>query len=181
MKEEGIEKSREEVLKNSSDRAVENFKQGYNCSQSVFLAFADRYGIDDETALKISASFGGGMGRMREVCGCMSAMALIAGLETGSAKPRDPEGKKANYETVQHLAGEFKKCTGGSIVCRELLGLSADAKGEMSSPTPSERTEQYYKKRPCIRLIQDACSIIEKEFFGGRENEQSADDGTDNR
>ncbi len=181
MKNEGMERSEKEELKNSSERAVENFKQGYNCSQSVFLAFADRYGIDDETALKISASFGGGMGRMREVCGCMSAMALIAGFETGSTKPRDPDGKKANYEKVQHLAQEFRKYTGGSIICRELLGLSEDTKGEMSSPTPSERTEQYYKKRPCIRLIQDACSIIEKEFFGGKENEQSADDGTDNR
>ena len=88
MKNEGIERSKEE-LKNSSERAVENFKQGYNCSQSVFLAFADRYGIDDETALKISASFGGGMGRMREVCGCMSAMALIAGFETGSTRSEE--------------------------------------------------------------------------------------------
>lgn len=152
--------------------AVSLFKKGYNCSQAVFAAFADLYGLDRELALKMSASFGGGMGRMREVCGCMSAMAMIAGFETGSTAEHDPQGKQRNYEMVQHLAEEYKKVSGGSIICRELLGLPAEgAPSESSAPRPSARTDTYYKKRPCIQLIQDACTIIENEFFGGTENE----------
>lgn len=142
------------------------FRKGYNCSQSVFAAFAKDYGFDEETALKISASFGGGLGRMREVCGCVSAMAIIAGLETGSTRENDAAGKQQNYEVMQHLAEEYKKLSGGSIICRELLGLDGS-----SSPKPSERTEKYYQKRPCIQLVKDACTIIENEFFGGRSYE----------
>lgn len=152
--------------------AVSLFKKGYNCSQAVFAAFADLYGLDRELALKMSASFGGGMGRMREVCGCMSAMAMIAGFETGSTSEHDPQGKQRNYEMVQHLAEEYKKVSGGSIICRELLGLSGQgASAEASAPKPSARTDTYYKKRPCIHLIEDACVIIENEFFGGIKNE----------
>lgn len=160
------------------EQAQMYFKKGFNCSQSVFLAFADKYGIDDETALKMSASFGGGIGRMREVCGCFSAMAMIAGFETGSTKENDAEGKRHNYEVVQHLADEYKKISGGSIICRELLGLGraaeskdADVKAADTSPKPAERTEEYYRKRPCIALIREACIIIENEFFGGAKNE----------
>ena len=142
------------------------FRKGYNCSQSVFAAFAKDYGFDEETALKISASFGGGLGRMGEVCGCVSAMAIIAGLETGSTRENDAAGKQQNYEVMQHLAEEYKKLSGGSIICRELLGLDGS-----SSPKPSERTEKYYQKRPCIQLVKDACTIIENEFFGGRSYE----------
>lgn len=159
------------------DRAEEYFRQGFNCSQSVFAAFADRYGIDEKMALKLSASFGGGFGRMREVCGCVSGMALIAGLETGSTTEHDAEGKAKNYELMQHLAEEYKKVSGGSIICKELLAMnnqknSAVAPGsEENSSTPTERTDEYYKKRPCVQLVREACTIIEREIFGGKKDE----------
>lgn len=140
-----------------SEHAVELFKQGYNCSQSVFAAFADLYGMDTETALRVSASFGGGMGRMREVCGAVSGMFLVAGLETGTAEGRDAAGKKHNYEVVQQLAEEFKK-KNNTIICRELLGL--DQK-KFTDTTPEGRTQEYYKKRPCVELVRDSAEIIE--------------------
>lgn len=152
------------------DRAEQLFKSGFNCAQSVFAAFSDKYGIDEETALKISASFGAGFGRMREVCGCFSAIAMIAGLETGSAVPFDAQGKQHNYEIVQKLAEEYKKVSGGSIVCRELLGIAGGYRAD-NAVKPSERTEEYYKKRPCVLLVRNACTIIENEFFGGMDNE----------
>ncbi|MBQ4284408.1 MAG: C_GCAxxG_C_C family protein [Lachnospira sp.] len=159
------------------DRAEEYFRKGFNCSQSVFAAFADRYGISEEMALKLSASFGGGLARMREVCGCVSGMALVAGLETGSFTEYDKEGKAKNYELMQHLAEEYKKVSGGSIICRELLDMGNRKAGEIapgseeSSWMPTERTGEYYKKRPCIQLVREACTIIEREIFGGRNNE----------
>lgn len=165
-----------------AQKAEELFKKGFNCSQSVFAAFADLYGFDEETALKISASFGGGFARMREICGCVSGMAMVAGLETGSATEKDAKGKEHNYEVTQHLAEEFKKVSGGSIICAELLGLrpmadkgvageAVQLKASDVSPKPSERTEEYYKKRPCIELVKDACNILEKELLGGNANE----------
>ncbi len=159
------------------DRAEEYFRQGFNCSQSVFAAFADRYGISEEMALKLAASFGGGFGRMREVCGCVSGMALVAGLETGSTAEHDAEGKAKNYELMQHLAEEYRKVSGGSIICKELLAMNNQRSGEVapgseeSSSKPTERTEAYYKKRPCIQLVREACTIIEREVFGGKSNE----------
>jgi C_GCAxxG_C_C family probable redox protein len=153
---------------NRSEIAKSLFKQGYNCSQSVFATYADLYGIDRELALKLSASFGGGMGRMREVCGCVSGMFMLAGLETGCTDGADKDKKAANYQMVQHLADEFKKKSGGSIICRELLAMGNNTKVD-STPTPSERTKEYYKKRPCIQLVQDACEIIEKELLGKSE------------
>ena len=118
---------------------------------------------------------------MREVCGCMSAMALVAGFESGCTTDYNPKGKEKNYEMVQHLAQEFKKVSGGSIVCRELLGLDKKTKESnekekqaalgsisenMTSPIPSERTQEYYKKRPCIQLIRAACEILESQVGG---------------
>lgn len=141
------------------EKAVRLFQEGYNCSQSVFLAYSDLFDLDRETACRISASFGAGMGRMREVCGTVSGMSLVAGLINGAVEGPDTQGKKHNYETVQKMAAEFKKRSGGSIICRELLGLSGDAPIQAA---PEERTEGYYKKRPCIRLIQDAVEIIEE-------------------
>ena len=105
------------------DKAVELFKMGYNCSQSVLGAFADLYDLDMEQALRLSCSFGGGIGRMREVCGAASGMFMVAGLETGTTEGADAKGKKENYDVVQKLAEEFKKRSGGSMICRELLGL----------------------------------------------------------
>lgn len=153
------------------DRAVRLFRSGFNCCQSVFTAYADLYGIEENLALRFSASFGAGIGRMREVCGCASAIFMIAGLETGCTNGPDQQGKAYNYEVVQHLAEEYKKKSGGSMICRELLGLDkkalkdASVDNDPTNPTPSKRTEDYYKKRPCIQLIQDACEIIEHELI----------------
>ncbi|MCD7826450.1 MAG: C-GCAxxG-C-C family protein [Clostridiaceae bacterium] len=189
-------------MESRKEMAQKLFKEGYNCSQSVFAAYADRYGIDRETALKISASFGGGMGRMREVCGAVSGMFLVAGLETGSTDGKDAAGKKYNYQIVQDLAEEYRK-QNGSIICRELLGLvpmsgrapesPADAgaqntaaphtaepagqsaegetglkAAEFKDTTPEARTKEYYKKRPCMKLVGQACEILEQILYGGQ-------------
>lgn len=138
-------------------RAGENFKSGYNCSQSVVLAFEDLYKIDRETVLRISSSFGGGMGRLREVCGGVSGMLMVAGLLYGYDGPKDYEGKSEHYARVQELAKAYE-AENGSIVCRELLGL--DKKRE--EPTPEKRTAEYYKKRPCEQLVRMAAGIMEE-------------------
>ena len=151
------------------ERAVAYFKMGHNCSQSVFLAFADKYGLEEEMALRIAASFGGGIGRMREVCGTVCGMSLVAGLETG-AIDGSLEGKKKNYDVVQKLAGKFRE-RNGSIICRELLGeLLKDRPKEENSftdTTPEARTQEYYRKRPCIALIESAVEILQEEFKEG--------------
>ncbi len=138
-----------------AQRAVELFKQGFNCSQAVFVSCADIYGIQDEQlALRLSASFGGGMGRMRLVCGAASGMFMLAGLQNGSYTPHDNEGKMANYALVQQLAGEYKGKY-GSLICAELLGLAP----RPEEPRPAERTAQYYEKRPCAEMIAEAVRI----------------------
>lgn len=136
-------------------KAVELFKKGYNCSQSVVGAFADMYGFTEEQAFRMSASFGGGIGRMRETCGAACGMFLLAGLETGATDGADREGKAANYAVVQQLAEEFKK-RNGSLICRELLGLR---KQDIVSSVPEERTVQYYAKRPCAKMVERAARI----------------------
>lgn len=137
------------------NKAVELFKEGFNCSQSVVAAFADRYGFTREQALRMSASFGGGIGRMRETCGAACGMFLLAGLETGSTDGKDREGKAANYALVQQLAEEFKK-RNGALRCADLLGLSRKAP---VVSTPEARTEQYYAKRPCAKIVEEAARI----------------------
>lgn len=146
------------------EKAERLFKEGYNCSQSVFTAYCDLYGIDEKTALKLSASFGGGMGRMREVCGAVSGMFLVAGMETGTTEGKDNEGKKHNYDTVQFLAEKFKE-KHGSIICRELLGLGEKMPGGFKQTKPEERTEQYYKKRPCVEMVKFAAQLIEENLL----------------
>jgi len=138
------------------EKAVELFKSGYSCSQAVLLAFADDLGLDEQTALKISASFGGGMGRLREVCGAFSGLLMAAGLKYAPADPKDAAAKTAHYALVQQLAAEFK-AQKGSIVCRELLGLTGP-----QSPRPEERTAQYYQKRPCADMVACAAELMEK-------------------
>ena len=151
-----------EEIEKRAERAQELFKQGYNCSQSVFAACADLYGIEDESlALRLSASFGGGIGRMRMVCGAASGMFMLAGLHNGSATPHDNEGKMANYAFVQQLAGDFK-AKYGSLICAELLGLAP--KGQCSAKLdldtrPAERTSEYYEKRPCVEMVAEAVRI----------------------
>ena len=147
---------KEEEIEIRAQRAVELFKQGFNCSQAVFASCADIYGITDEQlALRLSASFGGGMGRMRLVCGAASGMFLLAGLQNGSCTPHDNEGKMANYAFVQDLAGQFKSKY-GSLICAELLGLAP----RPEDPQPAERTQQYYEKRPCAEMIAEAVRIF---------------------
>ena len=143
-------------MKTNEQTAREYFTSGYNCAQSVFLTYAEKYGFDKETALKLSSSFGGGMGRMREVCGAVSAMFMIAGLENGYTENNNDEIKAEHYTRIQNLANEFKK-KNGTIICRELLGVDAD-----DNPIPSKRTSQYYEERPCEQLIADACNIIDE-------------------
>lgn len=137
------------------EKAVALFKEGYNCSQSVVAAFADRYGFTREQALRMSASFGGGIGRMRETCGAACGLFMLAGLETGAVDGADREGKATNYALVQQLAEEFKK-RNGALKCAELLGLS---KKEPVVSTPEARTPQYYAKRPCVKMVEEAARI----------------------
>ncbi len=143
--------------------AEENFKKGYNCAQSVCLAFAEETALSEEIILKLSSSFGGGMGRMREVCGAVSAMFIIAGLLKGYNKPCDDENKTEHYKLIQTLAKEFKTCH-GSIICRELLGLEK-ADDENFSFIPSKRTEKYYAERPCENFVRTAAEIIAQKFL----------------
>lgn len=131
-------------------KAVELFNSGYNCSQSVVTAFADLYGFSREQALRMSASFGGGIGRMRETCGAACGMFLLAGLDTSATDPDDRMGKSENYRIVQQLAERFKAET-GSLVCAELLGLRKPATPD---PVAEERTARYYQKRPCPHMVE---------------------------
>ena len=142
-------------IEQRAQKAQDLFKQGYNCSQAVFASCADIYGITDEQlALRLSASFGGGMGRMRLVCGAASGMFMLAGLQNGSSTPHDNEGKMKNYAFVQQLAGEFKGKY-GSLICAELLGLAP----RPQDPQPEARTPQYYEKRPCSEMVAEAVRI----------------------
>ena len=147
-------------MSNYSEKAVENFKLGYNCAQSVFLTFAEEFGIDKEMALKISSSFGGGMGRLREVCGAVTSMFAIAGLKYGYTSSDDDIAKTKHYELIQILAKEFES-EFGTIICRKLLNLPEGA----DSPVPSKRTEEYYQERPCEDFIKKASEIIEKRLL----------------
>lgn len=135
--------------------ARENFTSGYNCSQSVAMAFADIYDIDADFMATISAAFGGGMGRLREVCGAVSGMVLIAGLMIPANRVEDKAAKSANYALTQEMAEIFRN-ENGSIICRELLGLTC----RKDEPTPEDRTEKYYKKRPCAELVEMAARIV---------------------
>lgn len=144
------------------EKAVTFFKEGFNCSQAVVAAFADMYGFTQEQALRMSASFGGGIGRMRETCGAACGLFMLAGLKIGATNGADKEGKAANYRLVQELAEEFKK-RNGALRCADLLGLS---KKEPIVSTPEARTEQYYAKRPCVKMVEEAakiwCEYLEK-------------------
>ena len=144
------------IMEERIEKAVALFKEGYNCSQSVVAAFADMYGFTQEQALKMAASFGGGIGRMRQTCGAACGLFMLAGLETGCTDGKDKDGKEANYRVVQELAEEFKK-RNGSLICAELLGL---AKTAPTPATPEARTAEYYKKRPCVKMVEEAARIF---------------------
>lgn len=138
------------------NKAVELFMSGYNCSQSVVAAFADLYDFTPEQALRMSASFGAGIGRMRLTCGAVCGMFLLAGLETGATEGSDRAGKSHNYAVVQELARQFRE-RNGSITCSELLGLRKNAS---TPPEASPRTAEYYKTRPCVRMIECAAELF---------------------
>ena len=140
--------------------AVQKFEQGYNCCQAVFATYADLFGMTEEEALKLSSPMGGGIGRMREVCGAVSATALLEGLKEGNTNPVDKEAQGRTYETVRIMCDRFKE-ENGSIICKELLGIK---KAEQSS-TPSDRTQEYYSSRPCTGLVASAARIVEEELF----------------
>ena len=137
-----------------SERAAELFLQGYNCAQAVAVAFSDLTGLTPELSAKMASSFGGGMGRMREVCGAVSGMLMVAGILYGYDGPEEGEIKKAHYSRVQELAENFRKET-GSIICRELL------ENPPSDPNPTPRTKEFYEKRPCSRFVMLAVKILE--------------------
>lgn len=131
------------------------FLGGYNCAQSIALAYHDVMGIDKELSATMAAPFGGGMGRLREVCGTVSGMFMVAGFLAPNSQPNDNANKKNCYALVQSLAERFRE-ENGSIVCRELLGLTQ----KKDDPTPSPRTEEYYHRRPCAEYVAIATRIL---------------------
>ena len=135
--------------------AAELFVGGYNCAQAVMVAFCDVTGLDKDMAARMSSSFGGGMGRMREVCGAVSGMLMVAGYLYGYETPGDDKAKMEHYRLVQALAGKFREEM-GSIVCREIL------KNPPSDPNPTPRTPEFYKTRPCARMVALAARILEE-------------------
>jgi C_GCAxxG_C_C family probable redox protein len=137
-------------------RAKELFLEGYNCAQAVVLAYEDFFEESPETLAQLISAFGGGMGRLREVCGSVSGMFFVLSKVYGYADPKDGDGKMDLYARVQELAARFRE-RNGSIICRELLGLSE----KISVPVPEERTPEYYKKRPCPDIIGDAADVLE--------------------
>ena len=137
--------------------ARELFMQGYNCAQAVACAFGDVTGLDIDAAARMSSSFGGGLGRLREVCGTVSGAALVLGIVRGYATPGDLKLKTEHYHTVQEFARRFRE-ENGAIVCRELLkGVDVTQGSE-----PEARTPEFYKKRPCLNLAVSAARILEE-------------------
>ncbi len=145
------------VAMDPSDKAVDYFKQGYNCAQATAAAFADEMKMDEKTVLRVMAGFGGGMGGLRETCGAVSAMVFAAGALTGDYPPTDKAAKKALYDTVKRMTRAFQD-KHGTTNCGELLRLAACE----AAPDPSERTDAYYAKRPCARFVATAADIIAK-------------------
>lgn len=135
--------------------AIERFLEGYNCAQAVAVAYGDVTGLTPDFSAKLASSFGGGMGRMREVCGAVSGMLMVAGLLYGYDTPGDDGRKKQHYQLVQDLAGKFRE-QAGSIICREIL------KNPPSDPNPTPRTAEFYKKRPCARMVALAARILDE-------------------
>jgi C_GCAxxG_C_C family probable redox protein len=144
-------------LEERVNRAVENFMQGYGCCQSVVAAFADIYGLDDTMAKRIAAGFGGGVGRMRMMCGAVSAIVMLVGLDCGQTEGSDRMGKSACYKVVQELLAK-SKADNGSLICAELLGLKGPVPA--GQYVASERTAEYYKTRPCAAKVESAAKIF---------------------
>ena len=140
-----------------SQKAKELFLQGYNCAQAVFIAFSDLTGYDVDDAARISSSFGGGMGRLREVCGAVSGAFMVAGCLYGYADETDKDAKTAHYALIQDIAARFIE-KNGTIICRDLVGAEANDK----SAVPTDRTPDFYKRRPCVELVEIAAEIMDE-------------------
>jgi C_GCAxxG_C_C family probable redox protein len=150
----------EDELEKRIKQAVTFFEDAFNCSQSVFMAYSEIYGIGPEMASKLATSFGGGMGRLREVCGAVSGMFLVLGMQYPFTDTKDKVSKNKNYKAVQRTANEFKSVM-GSYICADLLKL----KHEPQNPESSERNEAYYKTRPCVQCVSLAAEIVGKELL----------------
>ena len=148
----------DEELELRVSRAVDNFMSGYGCCQSVVAAFADLYGLDELQAKKIAAGFGGGVGRLRMMCGAVSGIVMLVGLDCGQTEGSDTDGKSACYKVVQQLLAQSEK-ENGSLICAEILGLKGYEKAQ-SSYVASPRTAEYYKKRPCAAKVESAARIF---------------------
>lgn len=142
------------------EAAVQRFETGYNCAQAVFATYADLFGMSEEDALKLASPMGAGVGRMREMCGAVTAMALLEGLKEGNTDPVDKQAQGRTYETVRTMCDSFAE-QNGSMICRELLGIAAREK----SAVPSERTAQYYAGRPCAKFVRSAAELVEKHLL----------------
>jgi len=143
-------------MENHAERAARLFREGCNCAQSVFLAYMDMTGMDRDTAIRVSASFGGGMGRLREVCGGVSGAIMALGMICAPLDPADQDAKAEHYRRVQEVARRFRE-KNDTLICRELLGNLAG-----SGHVPEVRTEEYYKKRPCERFVYDGAAALEE-------------------
>lgn len=139
------------------EQAMAHFKEGYNCSQSVMLTFMDLLPGDEKTLMSLASSFGGGMGRLREVCGAVTGMFMVAGILYGYDGPETGDVKAEHYAGIQELAHRFEE-EHGSIICREMLGLNV----KHDVATPEARTQEYYKKRPCAEIVGDAAELLEQ-------------------
>ena len=143
-----------------SERARGLFEQGANCAQAVAGAFADVVGMKEEELFKLASGFGGGVGRMREVCGAVSGMVLIMNMLYGNDDISDKNAKDAHYARVQSVIKKFEAET-SSIICRTLLKLAEDAD---TPPVSEARTKEYYQKRPCAALVELAAQLLESEL-----------------
>lgn len=143
---------------NRIEKATHNFKNGYNCSQSVVAAYADLFGMSIEDALRVSEGFGGGMGRMRLTCGAVTGMFMLAGLKYSNSKNGDLQNRQKIYQIVQDMNNAFEELN-GTTICSELLGID---KTSNTVTKPDERTNKYYKKRPCVNCVEDCAKIVEQ-------------------
>ncbi len=152
-------------MNEKSKKAKQLFENGHNCAQAVICAFADEINMNEETAYMLASSFGGGIGRLREVCGAVSGIAMVAGLLYGYKPSDSPDKKPEHYALIQELAHKFL-AENGSIICRDLL---PEDDANSTSPTPEKRTTEYYKKRPCAELVECAAKIME-DYINSRKN-----------
>ena len=158
----------DEDLEKRVAQAVDNFMAGYGCCQSVVAAFSDLYGLDETLAKRIAAGFGGGVGRMRMMCGAVSGIVMLVGLDCGQTKGSDLEGKSACYKVVQDLLAKSKE-ENGSLICAEILGIQGNEKAH-SSYVASPRTAEYYKLRPCAAKVESAARIFAN-YLRGKQSE----------